>query len=237
MTEGREITFAPELNPLPSPREFRKIVQARVDAEIKRMREERGEVVSPADVYPLVRGLMSAYEQLDEYATALTGVTTSIRQELEEELMAIPGNEQAGIPLGGATVPDIDGTDIKLALQQKTDRQFDVDALVSVAVAEKVTSDLVLDIVKVVCEGLEDESQTFGGGTENGVLDLVAVTVESAVRRVLALGNFTPQVTKVKAYAKEAAGAGDDGSAAVIQGSVRERKVYTGIKAAREARK
>lgn len=232
--EGREVAFAPELNPLPSPREFGKIVQARVDAEIIRMRQERGEVTAAADVYPLVRGLYSASEHLDEYATALKNVTTSIRQELEEELMAIPGNEQDGTPVSGAVVPDLDGTDISLALDMKTDREFDVDSIVAVAVAEKVSRDAVLEVVKLVREGVETGD---GEATESALATVLAELVEAGVRRVIALGSFTPQVTKVRRYAKEAAGAGNDASAAVIQGSMQERKIYKGIKVTREQRK
>lgn len=232
--ESREVAFAPELNQLPTPREFGQIVQARVDAEIIRMREERGEVAAAADVYPLVRGLYSASEQLGEYATALNKVTTSIKQELEEELMAIPGNEQDGIPVSGAVVPDLDGTDIKLALDSKTERNFDLDSLIAVSVAEKVSADLVQQLSDIVVSSYEQDDWV---DNEFKLTQILAEAVESTVRRVLALGNFTPQVTKVRAYAKEAAGAGDDSSASVIQGAMRERKVYTGIKVSREERK
>lgn len=224
---------APELGALPTPREFGAAVQARVDAEVLRLRTERGDVTSAADVYPLVRGLTHVREQLGDYATSLRRVVTAVEQELEEELMAIPGNEQDGTPVASHTVPDVDGTDIKLTVQQSTKRTFDADPLVSVAIVEQLTAAAVAELAQL---GF-NHALSPSAETEAALYDRLGEMMTDVVARVLGLGSFTPQITKVNRFAKDAAGAGADGAAAVVQAAVHEKKVYTGLKVSREERK
>lgn len=223
---------APELNTLPDPRDFKRMVLSRVESEIVRVRAERGEVTSAADVYDLVRGLTSVHEQLGDYATALTSVNETVRLELAEELMAIPGNEQDGTPVHGLTVPCEDGTDIKLAVQMTTKREFDKGALISVAVAEQLTTERLEQLATSAVE------EAFSGeGDFPGTRLWLTETLLAFADRLQSLGSFTPQITKVERFAKDAAAAGEDGAASVVQGSVRTKKVFDKIGVKREERK
>lgn len=231
MSEGALEPIGPELNALPAPREFGAMLQARLDDEIMRMRTERGDVIDETTIYPLVRGLVATTETLGEYGRALAAVATSAEQEIAEELMAIPGNEQDGTPMHAVTVPDLDGTDIRLGINKTTKRTFTAEAITSAATAAAVPQDAV---ERLSALGV---AAALGEDVQAEVFDVLVRVAEAAVERVLAVGNWTPQVTKLNAFAKEMAGGGDDQLASVIKSAIHEKRVYQGIKIERQVRK
>lgn len=71
---GKELAPLPDvMHQLPAPADFGKLLRERLEGEIVRVRQERGDVTAPADVNQLVRGLQGAREVFGDYMRAFKG--------------------------------------------------------------------------------------------------------------------------------------------------------------------
>lgn len=225
---GKELEpLPPVVANLPSPREFAKILRERLEGEVLRVRQERGEVHAPEDTHALLRSLQGFREVAGEYARAWTGVAKVAGQEAEEELKSAVG-EQEDVPNSGMDVPDTDGTTIKVTLDTVNDYTIDPEAL-RFAVAGWVTADA--DLMNRVREAaMEDAMFNERENLEN----VLAAAVLEGLHVMERAGLFTPQVSKVRALAKEIGGKGLDHLASVLTGAIHKKTVYKGVKLARQ---
>lgn len=192
---------------LPDPQELRHKLNETLEIEFQRARVAQGTVTVPEDTFALQRQLAAAKELLAGYARAFADATKRISAMQEEQLIDAVG-EQGDVPNQGLTVPDAAG-DIRISLDFATTRDFDLDQIIAVVVA---------DTMKDWTYSKEPDPDE---------------RVEQAIRKVLGLGKFEPQVTKVNAYAKAVAREGDDGLSAVVSGAVKKRETYKGVKSER----
>lgn len=237
-TPGKELEpLPPEVERLPAPAEFGRIIRDRLEAEIVRVRAERGEVVTAEDTFALTRSLQAFDEVMGEYVNAMTGARKIAKAEIQEELKYAVG-EQDGMPLGGLTVPDVDGTDIKISLDTPNVHTIDQDGLYPVVVADvmgalRLTDSLqALAIESVMHQGMDEFNESTAKFDA-----AVAEALLLAQERVLSLGSFTPQVSKVRAAAKQLAAHGDDALAGQMTATIRTVRETRGIKVERKERK
>lgn len=205
---------------LPSPAELRRLITANLEAGYQHLRAAQGEVHTPEDTFRLQRALAATRERFQDWAAAFRDGAKRVAQMQEEQLIEAvgervsvasqvgidgePEHRPTGVPNQGLTVPDPAG-DFRLSVDFSTARDFDLDQIIAV----------------VVNDTLED--WTYGREPDP------AGRVEQAIRTLLELGKFEPQVTKVSAYAKQVARRGDDSLASVVSGAVTSRKVYQGV--------
>jgi hypothetical protein len=231
---SKELAPLPEsVENLPEPREFARLLRERLEAEIIRVREERGEVHQAEDVYQLSRGLSRYIEIAGEYKRAFDGTAKIAKQELENELIDAVG-EQDGTPTGGLTVPDLDGTDIKLALDQANSYDIDASVLRSALAARILESGAVQENVEqlAVSAAVHDDEEA-SGKLDNYLAEVITLALEEYEQ----LGAFSPQVSKVRAFAKDLAGRGADSLASLVSAAIRKTQTYRGVKVSREERK
>lgn len=233
-----------ELQPLPepvaklmAPGDLGKALIARLREEVARVRQERGEVVTAADTFELMRSLAAAQDKFTDYGRAFTSAAKVVKQEVEEELKFAVG-EQDDTPLGSLSVPDTDGTTIKVGVQNENEHTIDRDQLFS-AIAAKVLLEtgavdgalaLGVEFLAMQTIGLESE---VAGKMETFLAGVIVEAMESAV----AVGTYAPQVSKVRALATYLAGKGADGLAGIVTSAVRTKKIYKGITVKREQAK
>ena len=169
-------------------------------------RAERGEVHTPEDVFPVVNRLADVIDGLDDYAYAFKTVRAEAVAFIGDELELAVG-EQDGIPSQGLKVPAPDGTTVDVALDVASGKySFDLDALITaVAVA--------------ACPPGEEDAEHVG-------------TAVNAIRLMLTVGSFTPQVTKVQAFKDEVART-DPKVASTITWT-KAANVFKGVKVKRE---
>lgn len=184
----------------PSPHRLRVSVEQELLRLVSEARTERGEVQLPEETYALVRSLVASGELFQDYVNAFKKAASTVNQELETELVEAMG-EQDGQPNGGMTVPDERG-DIRLALDTANVYDIDVEALRSA--------------ICLVVQELHDDS-----GAE---------AADLAISMLLTMGSFTPQVSKVKAFAADVSRKGEDWLAATITSAIRKRTQYRGVK-------
>jgi len=207
-----------------------------VNTTLARLREERGPVHVAEDVFDTVRWMAGTAEKLDDYGRAFASAAATVRQYAEDELADAVG-EQDGVPTSNLTVPDVDGSNIKLTKATSNTHTIDPDALLS-AVAFAVLADL--DLAGNVALALDDRydrvelaaRSTCDAAWEKAD-ELLAEALMEAMRRYVALGSFGPQVTKVKAFALELARQ-DPAVASTVSGAVKTTKGYAGVKMTRE---
>lgn len=226
---GKELEpLPPEVANLPSPRDFAELLRERLESEIIRVRQERGPVAAPEDVHALVRSLYRFNEVVNEYAHGLTAVGKEAVQEIENELGDAVGEAAPGVPSQGMGVPDLDGTTIKISLANVNDYSIDLPSLRG-AIAAYLSSES--DLLQGLREAaLED---AMFGGTSTLQDALMPVLVE-AMQELEEAGNYSPQVSKVRALAKKIGGQGLDMIASVVSGAIVKRTTYKGVKVARE---
>src|SRR5687768_14344773 len=82
----------------PDHRTLGKALQDGVNATMAQLREARGDVVAPEDVYEAVRWAQGIAESFHEYGRAFAGAAVLVGQYAEEELVDAVG-EQDGIPV------------------------------------------------------------------------------------------------------------------------------------------
>lgn len=223
------------LDGMPGPADLKTRLLHVVQAGYTNATTERGQVHQPEDVFPLVRRLAFIREQAAAYKTAFAAAEKLAHQLAEEELVEAVG-EQDGVPRDGLTVPDYDGGDVRLALDTAHNHTIDLDTLLPLVAAEILTSSVetvlavddmpIVDQVRAVVEG--------DLGTADDLEPLLADLIVLALRGLLELGNFAPQVTKVRAYAQHLARTGNDNLAAVASGSITSTTAYKGVKITRK---
>jgi hypothetical protein len=205
---------------LPSPTELRRLITANLETGYQHLRAAQGEVHTPEDTFRLQRALAATRERFQDWAAAFRDGAKRVAQMQEEQLIEAVGERVStvtqvgidgepehrpnGVPTQGLTVPDAAG-DFRLSLDFATARDFDTDQLIAVVVTDTM-------------EGWRYGQEPDPSGR-----------VEQAMRTLLELGKFEPQVTKVNAYAKQVARRGDDNLASVVSGAVTSRKIYKGV--------
>jgi hypothetical protein len=206
---------------LPTPAEVRTALLAAVQEGYAAEFAMRGTVTAPEDVHPLVRRLMDVSERAAAYAAAFDAGRKLADTLIAEELVEAVG-EQDGVPLAGLSVPDDDG-DIAVTLNAPNSHTFDVPQLVSaVALCDLEGPGWTMaDQVRAVVEGDQGHPDDLGPM----LFDLVT----TAMHRLIALGTFTPQITKVKGLAAQLSKAGDTQLAAVVSGTISTTSKFKGV--------
>lgn len=230
---GTELVPLPDEVRLPSPRDFSRMLREGLEAEILRVRTERGPVTAPEDTHALVRSLQGVRETFGEYARGLTGAAKIAAQEIEEELLAAVG-EQDGVPNGAMNVTDHDGTVIRVAPDTRNDYEIDENALYP-ALAEVImmTTEIAVDLENACLDAAlaDADDRPAAAAERNAVIARALILAMTELPRV---GTFTPQVTKVRALAGELGRLGDDSLAATVTGAIRKRTVPNGVKIERK---
>lgn len=230
---GTELAVLPDEVRLPSPRDFARLLREHLDAEILRVRTERGEVTAPEDTHALVRSLQGFSEVAHEYARGWTGAAKIATQELEEELLAGVG-EQDGIANGSMSVPDHDGTTIRVTQKTANDYDIDENALFP-ALAEVImmTTEIAVDLENACLAAAlaAPEDRPLATAERNAVIARALILAMTELPRV---GTFTPQVTKTRALAAELGRLGDDKLASTVTQAIRKTVVPKGVKAERK---
>lgn len=226
---GKELQpLPPVVAALPSPREFGKMLRDYLDTELIRVREERGEVHAPEDTFALVRSLRKFREVTQEYANAWTSVGKVADQEVEQELSTAVG-EQDGVPIAGLTVPDTDGTEIKITRVMPNSHHIDTSTVLDVVCAEVMEE---MDVIQATAEyavAMALNPDTADVSREH-LETIIAGAMRVAIDRAIELGSYSAQVSKVRAFAKRLASAGHDYLAGVVTKAVVTTKGYTGVK-------
>lgn len=208
---------------MPAPTVLREALLLRLERLVIEARRERGDVTLPEDTFALVRSLARSRELLGEYQDAMSAAQRFVDGEITEELTEAVG-EQDGVPTGNLTVPDLDGTNIRLVRDQSNEYSVDVTALMSVVIADVMSSWVLVERVRDADTATEASELIVGG-------------LQYAFERLLQTGRFDPQPTKLNAYAVDLAGTGRDDLAAAVSSAVRKKTRYKGVKVERVQRK
>jgi hypothetical protein len=213
---------------LPTTRNLRTVLRDGLDAVQAKEYEKRGgaEVEKPEDAYALLRRYGAMAETATDYSRAFADFAKDVRARSGEQLSIMYG-EQDGVPNADASVPDTDGTTIKVQREHANSYSFDMDAIICGAVVGMLADPEVNEALAAMFQA------EFSGNAETAV-QLLSWVLGEAVRRVLATGKFEAQVTKVKALAKAAAIAGDDQLASTVTGAIKKTTQLKGIKVTRE---
>jgi hypothetical protein len=212
--DGRHVPAAPDL---------RKQLHLGLDAMITEGRAGRT-VAAPEDTYPLQRRLAAVEETAKDYGRAFSEFARDVRAVVEEELADAVG-EQDGIPMSGLTVPDTDGTDLKITLDARNEYDVDRDALFP-ALAYAVLSEQ-SDAISAMFRA------EFTGDGDTAQAALVGL-LTYAMGRAVNHGRFEPRVSKVRATAKELARQpGGDVLAGTVTDAIRKTVLYRGVRVER----
>jgi len=193
----------------------------RLRAEATAVRTERGTVVVPEDTYDLVRRLTAAGEVLRQWASAFTEAAKEADALTAEEALAVSGAELDGVLTASLFVPDGEGQRIAVRAEYGSrPTVWDVPSLVGWLVDDEVAD--------ARNPRTDDPDEPYG-------VDEVRAVARGVVDRLLALGKYEPQVTKVEALRKRLAEAGRDRDAGIIR-QVRQAGAapYKGVKVTRE---
>lgn len=230
---GAELEPLPAVKNLPAPSEFARILREWLDGEILAAREARGNVERPEDTHALVRALQGTRELFGEYGRAFTTASGVVSQVLAEELGTAVG-EQNGIPNQGMTVPDLDGTLIKMALDTANSYIIDLD-VVRAALAElilatsEITDDLQAAALDAALAAPEDRAEATGA-----LHVLVSRILVHAMTEHDRFGKPSVGVTAVRKLAKDLGALGDDKLAGAVSGAIRKTTDTRGVKVTRE---
>lgn len=213
---------------LPTTSNLRTVLREGLDAVQAAEYAARGgaEVEKPEDAYALIRRYGAMAETGTDYMRAFADFVKEIKVRSGEQLSIMYG-EQDGVPNADASVPDLDGTTIKVQREHENKYSFDLDSVISGATAHMLADP---EVNEALAEMFQAE---FRGDVETSVASLSWVLAE-AVKRVLATGKFEPQVTKVKALAKNAAAVGDDALSSTVTGAIKKTTRLKGIRVERE---
>ena len=213
---------------LPTTTDLRTVLRQGLDAVQAEEYEKRGgaEVEKPEDAYALLRRYGAMAEQAGDYSRAFADFVKEVKGRAGDELSTMYG-EQDGVPNADASVPDTDGTTIKVQRDHANSYSFDLDAVISAVVVGMLSDP---EVNEALAEMFQAE---FRGDGENSIRHL-SWALGEAVRRVLATGKFEGQVTKVRALAKAAAASGDDALASTVTGAIKKTTTLKGIKVTRE---
>lgn len=185
------------------------------------MAEIKTTVDTPEDSFAGQRRLAAIAETAKSYGRAFTTFERdSVRPAMEDLLIDAVG-EQDGIPTSGITVPDIDGTNIKISVNTENDYQIDQDALKSALAFALITErrERLGQMFAAEFEGNGDEAET-----------ILAEILTQAMESITAQGSFKPQITKVRATAKLLARLpGGPKIAATVTGAIKKKVNFKGI--------
>lgn len=213
---------------LPTTRDLRTVLREGLDAVQQEEYEKRGgaAVSKPEDGYALLRRFGAMEETATDYMRAFGDFAKDVRERSGEQL-AIMYGEQDGVPNDDATVPDLDGTTLKVKRQHENKYSFDLDSIISGTVVGMLSDP---EVSEALAEMFQAE---FRGDPQVSISSLTWVLAE-AVKRVLSTGKFEPQVTKVKKLAAQAASTGDDQLASTVTGAIKKTTRLKGITITRE---
>lgn len=225
------------LEPLPSvltgmvePQDLKRRILQAVQEGYQALAEARGDVTMPEDTFATQRALATAAETLKGYAEAFRAGAAMVAQLQEEELVEAVG-EDAGVPREGVTVPDAEG-DLRITPKYDNEHQGDVEQLVRVVATEVLGlrySDRhtdAVDLVRAIVEGDAGDPERLGDQLRDMMTD--------AMHRLLTLGKFSAQVTKVRTYAAGLSRNGQDHLAAVARSALTKTSVYKGVTVTRK---
>lgn len=199
---------------MPAPRSVVAVLRENLHQLVTTAREERGEVRMPEDTYALVRSLTAVREGAADYAFAFTTIRKEVDGFIQDDLELAVG-EQDGVPNSGMKVPDVDGTDIAVTVDTSNQYGFDITALVQALVFEALD------------QAAEIESKELPR-------EYVAWLLGVALERLVGLGQFRPQVTKVRAFANDLSRReGGPAIASTVMSTVTKTAAFKGIKVER----
>jgi hypothetical protein len=213
---------------LPTTKNLRTVLREGLDAVQAEEYAKRGgaEIEKPEDAYALLRRYGAMAETATDYSRAFADFAKDVKSRSGEQLSIMYG-EQDGVPNGDASVPDLDGTTIKVQREHENKYTFDLDSIITGVVVGMLADP---EVNEALAEMFQAE---FRGDAEVSISSLSWV-LGQAVHRVLATGKFEAQVTKVKALAKAAAAAGDDALSSTVTGAIKKTTRLKGIKVERE---
>ena len=217
------------LSGMPAPAVFAQNLRGAIDQGVDRERAARGGVTGAEDTYALQRMLAGSLETCKDFENAFKAGRVLLAQYQEEELGLAVG-EQDGQPNQGITIPSADG-DIRLTLDRKNTHHIDAGQLAAAVIGH---------LVGEGPTGLAAEVTDVVNGDHPSIpadqLETVLVSLcERAMEVLTSCGNFTPQVTKVRAYAKTLARQGDDALSKVVADTIATTSEYLGVKTSRKA--
>lgn len=213
---------------LPATTDLRRVLREGLDSVLAQEFNARGgqEVEKPEDAYPLLRRLGGMSETARDYSRAFADFAREVEARAGDDLIEMHG-EQDGVPNQGAKVPDTDGTVIKVSPDYVNEYAFDVDALISAAIASMLEPGPVRERIGEMFQA------EFSGEADRSV-ELLADVLTMAITNVLALGKFQPQVTKTRALAKLLSQYGQDSVASTIGDATTKIVKHKGTKIDRE---
>jgi hypothetical protein len=190
------------------------------------LRQGRGTVIVPEDVFDLVRRVTAAEEVLRQWAQAFTSAAAECVAIAEEEALTAngpyPGVEEA--PSGSLFVPDGAGQRIAVRPEWKPgDAVFDVPTLIGWLIDDEVSN----------TQAAVDRAGPGAQGAWSA--DDARQIARNVVDRLLGLGRFTPGAKALDALRKRLAEQQRDTDAAVIR-QVRSTgpRRYMGVRVTRE---
>jgi hypothetical protein len=220
---------------LPSAPTIAAALRRQLNDAVMAERNRRGEVTTPEDTYPMHRALARVIEMCGEYSRAFGAAAKEAKAVAEEELVDAVG-EQAGIPNQGLTVPDREG-DIRIGPDTVNEYVFDPDALRNAVAFEIMES---LEVHQSLITTLGD---TFDTGMLEGdevnklhqeLDDFLAELLTMAMGRMMELGRFEPQISKVRKFTADVARMpGADGVASTVTSTIRKHTIYKGVRVER----
>lgn len=201
--------------PMPAPRAVVTVLRENLYQLVLSNRTERGEVRMPEDTYDLVRSLTTVREGAAGYEHAFATIRREVDGYIQDDLELAVG-EQDGVPNSGMKVPDVDGTDIAITVDTQNNYGFDTTALVQALVFEALS---MADEIEST-----DLPRTY-----------VAWLLDVALNRLIGLGQFRPQITKVRAFADDLSRReGGPAIASTVMSTVTKTPKFKGIKVERK---
>lgn len=193
-------------------------------------RRARGTVVTAEDTYPLVRRLTEADEVLGQWSRAFSDAAKEARAIIEEEALTVAGAEHEGTLSDSLYVPD--GVGRRIAVRgdwQAGSSSWDVPSLIGWLVDDEVAEAKGADALQ---RKAREQGVVMPKSWDD---DEVREVARNVVDRLLALGSYTPNATKIKTLRVKLAELGRDAEAAVIA-QVRSvgLRTYKGVKVTRE---
>lgn len=203
---------------MPSPFDLAKALERSLMEHVFRLRTERGAVTIPSDVFELVRSLTKSHEILKDYENAFSKARRIVQEEIEGELCEAVG-DQEGVPNSGLTIPDSEG-DVRISVDSPNSYKFDIDQITKVAIAASMNYD--------TPQGAQpQEAQQYAWN----------IALE-AIGYLLDMGDYRPQVSKVKAMSMNLSRQSDDDLSGALLSSIQKTTAYRGVKFERkESRK
>lgn len=194
------------------------VIKSRIDDDIALARIERGPVHCPEDTHRVVRRLANFHAQADDYIAAFQQIKTHIERHAEEELIeaetAGRGNPGEYAPKRAMRVP-ASGMTVTVTPQYDTTREIDMDQVLAA-------------LAGVVWEELSDpDGIELPDLTDDEHAQVCEFAVAVAKRAVELYRTSPASVKAVQALAALAGARGDDQTASIVNGAVKETcRVY-----------